>query len=1099
MGKNLRLVRFLLAAVAAFALSSPLLAQFRSSIEGTITDSTGAVVSAADVTLTNTETGVTQTTQSNDSGYFRYPTLPPGTYKLGTTKSGFKSVTQTNIVLLAQEIRTIPIVLQPGQVQETVTVSSEPPAIQLSEVKIASDISAKELHELPLAGRNVLNVLSQTPGVTGVGNAQQTAGGNDIFSLVNNPFANANGQRGDGNAFYVDNSLATSNPDPGSYNLTPNPDSVQELHVAVNDYSAESGRAGSLVIQAVTKSGTNQFHGSLFEYHQDNALTALNHFQPSGTKLTATRRNEFGGSIGGPIQKEKMFFFFSWDQKRQSQPTTQVSTVETPEFVNFLKNNFPDNLSTQLFTGFPALTGSGLTNIQTVADLYFDPTTGTPLCPVNGPPVAGMPCDLPIRGTTTNTFVLPNNGLQWNVRIDRYFSKDRFYGNFYRKTPDTESPNVRPAFNNKNSFAGTTNYLNLDWTHTFNANMVNDAAFGVTRISGLGTCQHCEVPAIGLSLAGFGTGFAPAQFIQNDFHWRDVLSITHGKHSIKAGLDIFRDQENDIFNGPTQRPGYSFVTTNTATVHKDSVFDFANDLPTRQTGISFDLRTGKLAQENLGYRSTNYGYFIQDDYKIKSNLSINAGLRWDFNSNPNEISGQMAQVILAPGNSLLQQISDASVQVVPSLLRTHRIGYFAPRLSFAWDPTKQGKLSVRGGVGVFFTRAPNIVWSDAIRANPPFIGNATASTQVPSGPQPNYGLCALDHTPFNCPIPADFSSVTGLNSHGGAAVGLSGVGGTDPGLKQAYTISRFFGVQYAVTPTWVLEANYTGSHSVHLYAMTDRNRCLGCIEPQTSPNAGDPIRPNPFFDFMTFTNNDAWAEYNGATFSALHRFAKSFSLQASLTIGSTTSVLDSIDVGRASSQATVFDPYNLNFQKGPAAFDIPKSFGLHGLWELPKLTDQNKIVRGILGGWQWSGFASLQSGYPYTVIDCASFPDGLNCAIPNVSDSARGKSCDRSGFLNGCLNASDFSSPAVGTEGNAGRNSFRGPGFANVDFSSMKNFHIPWFVREGANVQLRGEFFNLFNRTNLHNVQGDITAGNFGLAQEVYNPRTIQVALRIEF
>jgi Carboxypeptidase regulatory-like domain/TonB dependent receptor len=1098
----------------------PLFGQFRSSIEGTVSDTSGAVVPDTKVVLTNTDNGVTQTAQSNNTGYFRFPSLGPGNYKLTASKQGFQTLNQENISLLAQEIRTVPMVMKVGQIQESVTVTTESTPVQLSEAKIASDISARELHELPLAGRNVLNVLSETPGVTGVGTAQQTAGGTDIFSLVNNPFNNANGQRGDGNSFYVDNTLATSNPDPGSYNLTPNPDSVQELHVAVNDYSAESGRSGSLVIQAVTKSGTNQFHGSLFEYHQDNKLTARNHFQStpdsSGRFFPAFRRNEFGGSVGGPIQKDKMFFFFSWDQKRSSSPTTITSTVEHPDFVNFMKTNFPNNTSTTLMNNFPAVTVHGFEpgSVQTAQDL-------DPNCSIAGPPVAGMPCNLNILGTTVNTFSLPNNGLQWNVRIDRYFrdSKDRVYGNFYRKTPDTISPNVRPAFNNKNSFAGTTNYINLDWTHTFSPNMVNDAAVGFTRISGLGSCSHCEVPGIFSHLADFGTGFAPAEFIQNDFHWRDVLSFTHGRHALKVGFDIFRDQENDLFNGPTERPSFVFVDNNSVT-HLDSVFDFANDRPTQEPGISFDLRTGALANQSIGYRSSNFGFFMQDDWKAKSNLSINYGLRWDFNSNPNEINGQMSQVILGQGSNLLQQISNASVQIVPSLLRTHRIGYLAPRLSFAWDPTREGKLSIRGGIGVFFTRAPNIVWSDAIRGNPPFIGNVTADIQQ-AGPQPGpFQVCGSASPPFNCSIPSDFSSVIGLNARGGASASLSAVGGTDPGLRQAYSINRFFGAQYALTPNWIFEADYTGSQSVHLYAMTDRNRCLGCID-----SSGAAVRPNPFFANITFTNNDAWSHANGATFSVLHRFSQAFSFQAAFNIIRVTSVLDSTDVGRASSQARVFDPYNLNLQRGPSSFEVPQSFTVHGLWELPRLSRMNPVLRGIFGGWQWSGALSLQAGYPYTVFDCTHSPDGAGgCVLPNVAASERGKNCGVRGFLNGCLDPTAFTLPcplnANGVlncgsgpwEGNVGRNSFRGPGFANVDFSTMKYFQIPWFSKEGARLQIRGEFFNLFNRTNLQmqdatdtdlaldSVSGTTSLNsNFGKATGIYNPRTIQVGVRLEF
>lgn len=1086
---------FWLLAATMVLITSPSFGQFRSSIEGAVTDSSGAVVAEAQVSLTNTDTGVSQTTQSNGEGLYRFPSLPPGSYKLTATKQGFQMLVQENVSLLAQETRTVPLLLKVGQTSETVTVTGENAPIQLSEAKVASDISARELKELPLPGRNILSILSQTPGVTGVGNAQQTAGGTDIFSLVNNPFNNANGQRGDGNAFYLDNTLATSNPDPGSYNLTPNPDSIQELHVAVNDYSAESGRSGSLSIQAVTKAGTNGFHGSLFEYHQNNVLTARDHFQSTidpntGRYFPAFRRNEFGGSIGGPIQHDKMFFFFSWDQKRSSSPTLVRSTVETPQFVDFMKTNYPDNISTQLLTNFPAIESHGLTDIQTAADI-------DPNCAVQAP-VAGMPCDLPIRGATSNTFVLPNNGLQWSTRIDRYFGpNDRLYGNFYRKTPDTISPNVRPAFNNKNSFAGTTNYVNVDWTHTFSANLVNDAAMGFTRISGLGSCSHCEVPSISLNfssgLADFGTGFAPAEFIQNDFHWRDVLSFTHGRHQLKAGFDIFRDQENDLFSGPTQRPGFLFLDGN-ATTGLNSVFDFANDQPTQETGISYDLRTGALARQSIGYRTGNFGFFVQDDFKLKPNFSVNAGLRWDFNTNPYEESGQMSQVILGSGSNLLQQIAGASVGVVPNLLRDHRIGYFAPRVSFAWDPTRQGKLSVRGGVGVFFNRAPNIVWSDAIRANPPFIGNITADTQIPSGPQPVFGVCQLDHAPFSCPIPSGLP--TGLNARGGALVGLSSIGGTDPGLKQAYNISRFFGVQYGITPNWIVEADYTGSQDVHLYVFTDRNRCLGCID-----STGAAVRPNPFFAAINYTNNDAWSQSNGATFSILHRFSQSFSFQAAFNLSRTTSVVDSIDVGRASSQAPVYDPYNLSAQRGPAAFDIPKSFTLHGIWELPKLANMNAVIRNILGGWQWSGAVSLQSGYPYTVTDCSDLPDGINCVLPDVAASEKGKSCDWRQFLTGCLDPTAFSAPATaGVEGNVGRNSFRGPGFANVDFSTMKYFPIPWFTgKEGARLQIRGEFFNLFNRTNLRTIDGIVGNTTFAQATDIYNPRTIQVGARIEF
>ncbi len=1117
----------------ALTCSVPAIAQFRSAIEGTVTDSTGGVVPGAQVTLTNIDTGVSQVAQSNGEGLYRFPSLPPGHYKVSAAMNGFATTTQENITLLAEEIRTVPLTLKPGNLSETVTVTEETAAMQYSEAKVAGDISAKELSALPLAGRNIGNLIGLVPGVTGTGNASQNANDTDIFSLVNNPQVNANGQRGDGNAFYVDNTLATSNPDPGVFNLTPNPESVQELHVAVNDYSAEYGRSDSLVIQAITKSGTNQFHGSLFEYHQDNRLTAHNALS-GGQDVPVFRRNEFGGSLGGPIMKNRLFGFFSLDKKLASTPTVYQDTVEAPEFVSFMQSKYPNNLSTLLMSKFPA-TNNGVVpgTLQTVNDIMgVDSRTGVPLCVENGPPVPGMPCGLPIRETTTESFAGVTNGLQWNTRIDASFSKDRIYGNFYRKTPYTQGINTRPAFAAPNNFAGITNYLNLDWTHTFSANTVNDAAVGVTRISGLGTCSNCQVPSIaGMGIAGFGDGFAPAEFVQNDFQWRDLLSINHGRHAMKFGFDIFRDQENDLFDGPTQRPGYGFGV-NPLTGSLDPIFDFALDQPVTEGAINYDLRSGALSQQSIGYRSTNFGFFAQDDWKLRNNLSINYGLRWDFNTSPTEVGGRMSEVVLGSGSTLQERIAGASVQVVPTLVPNNKIAYFAPRLSFAWDPTNQGKMSIRGGMGVFFDRAPNIFWSDAIRANPPFIASITADATLPNGPQPVYGLCQDSQTPFNCPIPPANQLPTGLNARGGALNNASSIGGVDPNVKEAYTISRFLGVQYEFHPNWLVEADYTGSQSVHLYVRTERNRCVGCFDPVSGTPTG--FRPNSYFRGISYGDNSAWAHSNGGTFSILHRFSSSFTFQAAYTISKTISTVDAPGLGRDSLLSPVYNPYDLNAQRGLASFDIPRAFTLHGVWDLPKLGGQNAFTRGTLGGWQLTGTMSLQAGYPYTVVDCTHSPtgNGGSCLIPDVAPNVKSTTCDRAGWLGGCLSANSFTLPAGCTlnannllqcpsgsswEGDSGRNAYRGPGYADVDMSAGKYFHIPWFLgKEGARMQIRGEFFNLLNRTNLNSVSTDLSFvpdgrtidpstgslsrnANFGRAQGAFNPRTIQVGIRVEF
>ncbi len=1117
----------LVAVAGILFASSPLLAQFHSAIEGTVTDSSGAAVPAAQVVLTNQDTGVSQTTVSNDTGAYHFPSLGLGKYTLTATKQGFQTFKQENIALAAEETRTVPLVLKVGQVQETVTITEDTAAIQLAESKISSGIASQEITELPLTGRNLFNLVSMTPGVTGTGQASGGAFDNTIFSLVNGGQTNANGQRGDANAFYLDNTYATSNPDPGVYNLTPNPESIAEVHVSVNDYSAEYGHSSGLVIQAVTKSGTNRFHGSLFEYHTDNDLEATPF--NAGGRAAVSRRNEFGGSIGGPIQKDKMFAFFSWDQLRSAQATVLNGVVETPDFVNFMQTNFPNNLSTQLMTKFPA-TGNPVGGVQTVNDLYVDPVTKVPLCPTQGPPIPGMSCTLDLVQNVSLPVAPKNNGLQWTFRIDRYLrdGKDRINGSFFRKTPDVIGPNLRPAFDTLNAFVGITNYSNIDWTHTFSPNLLNDAAFGITRISGLGVCNNCQVPPINVAILspGFGTGFAPAEFLQNDFHWRDVVSYNHGKHAWKAGFEAFRDQENDLFSGPQLRPAYNFVNLS-PTGLINGIFDFANDTPFQEGNINFNLITGGPASQNVGYRSTTYGFFVQDDYKIKSNLSINAGLRWDFSSNPNEVNNRMTNIILGQGSNLEQQIAGASVKVVPKLLADHRIGYFAPRLGFAWDPTKQGKLSIRGGMGVFFNRWPNKVWSDAIRNNPPFEGGPITAT-LGGTPAPTYGLCQLGTNPFNCDIPTGLP--IGVNPGGGAlpGAGISSAGGTLPDLKYSYNIARFLGVQYAITPSWVVEADYSGSHDVHLYVNEDMNRCFGCFDPNTGSQIG--FLPNPNFLALNLTTNFGWSRYNGGSFSVQHKFNRSFTVQAAYTVGHTVDNVDSVQPGHNASYGVVYSPYDPNAQAGTAAFDIKNAFIVHGVWELPKLSGMNAIARNVLGGWQLTGAASFQGGYPYTVRDCNRSPDGVggsdgdadiggpDCVLPNVTAGYAGHTCSKQDFIRGCLDPNQFTDPCPLTatgqlnctnavwEGNVGRNTFRGPGYANIDFSSGKYFNVPWFTHEGAKLQIRGDFFNFLNRTNLNpgsmstDAQiGNPTHPNFTKALGAFNPRTIQVAVRLEF
>ncbi|HEU0174516.1 MAG TPA: TonB-dependent receptor [Blastocatellia bacterium] len=1080
-------------------------AQFRSAIEGTVTDPSGGIVSEAQVTLVNVETGVSQTAKTNSAGSYSFPTLPPGKYKITVSAKGFASVAQENIILGASETRTISLALKVGDVSETITVTSEPAPVQSSEAKVATNISTTEIRNLPMAGRNILDLVSLAPGVTGVGNLSERAGSFDIFSLVGEPKVNANGQRGDGNSYYVDGISANSNPDPGTVYVTLNPDSVAEFSVALNDYSAEYGRTGSIVVNAVSKSGSNKLHGSLFEYHQDNKLTARNVFQNApdpntGRILPASRRNEFGFSLGGPIQKDKMFFFGGLDTLRSSEAVTDLITLETPEFVNFLKTKFPNNVSTLLLTKYPVGDvgpfRSTQTVAQTMAQLNFLPCSGT------GP--MGMPCDMPLRGSAVRSFAPTRNGLQWNVRVDRYLndSKDRIHVNYQRRTADVEGAQLRTEFRNAFAAKPITYYANVNYTHTFSPSMINEAAVGFTRFQGGQACSHCEVPPIGTGgglSEGFGNGFSPALFIQNDWNWRDVLSVNRGNHDLKFGVEIFRDQENDLFSGPQQRPGYDFL----------NLFDFAADKPVVEFGVNFDLRDGSPAIQDVQYRVTTFGFFGQDNWKVKKNLSLNLGLRWDFSSNPVEKNGRMSNVILGSGSTFQQQIANASVKIVPELFQTHRIGYFAPRLSFAWTPWGlDSRISIRGGMGVFMNRWPNIAWSDRIRFNPPFQSGITADTRDPSGPQPVYGICKLDVSPFNCLIPPGLTF--GVNERGGPIGARADIGGTSPDLKYAYSINRFFGIQYAFTSNWILEADYLGSQAVHLYTNADRNRFAGDL-------SFDPVldRLNPFFNGISYTDNSGWAHYNGATFSLNKRFNKGYTFQTSFTFGKTISVQDATGVGRDSLQSPIIDAYNINGQRGLAAFDISKRLSINLVYDVPKNLFGSRFANAALGNWQLGVIGNFQAGYPFWVTAGQDINgDGAGPDAPDMPSFGNSKHASNSDFINGFMTATDFPLPpctlrddsgaCIGWArgGALGRNTFRGPGLKLVDLSLGRSFNIPWFYgKEGARFQFRAEFYNLFNRVNLdpRSVSASLTDGLFSRATGVFYPRTVQLGARIEF
>jgi hypothetical protein len=557
------------------------------------------------------------------------------------------------------------------------------------------------------------------------------------------------------------------------------------------------------------------------------------------------------------------------------------------------------------------------------------------------------------------------------------------------------------------------------------------------------------------------------------------------------------------------RPSFNF----------QNAFDFATDKPFLETGINFNAQTGGLPFQNFGYRSTTYGFYVQDDWKIKQTLTLNLGLRWDFSGNPTEANGDMTNLQLGPGGTLAEQIAGAKVVRVKHMFTDDRKGYFAPRVGFAWDPTGQGKVSVRSGFGVFFDRWPNKVWSDATRNNPPFVASATASTLNPSGPQPVYALGTTDTAPYGFVYPP---ITPGLNPAGGPTGYLATVGGADQAIKYAYAENWFFGAQYSPARDWVVEGDYVGSVGRHLYTVIDRNRFAGDL----IQNQDTLHRLNPYFASVNYGDNSASSSYNGATVSVRKIFSKNYTFQTSYTLGKAIDDVNAVGPGAGAVYAQVVDAYNVGFQRGLSPNDVRQKVALNFVAHLPSFSNMAAPVRHLLGGWEASSLAIFQSGMPATVFTSASFVpvwnnascaatvtpscqvvgntggdyngDGNSYDLPNRPSFSLNKSYSRSDYLKGLFPASAFPAPGLGQEGNVGRDTVHGPGMAQVDFSLLKNLQVPWF-REHSKLQFRAEVYNLFNRVNLHSFDGDLTSGTFAHATGVFTPRTIQLGARLEF
>ncbi len=1097
-------------------------AQFSGGLQGSAVDPSGAGLAGAVITLTNVDTGVTQTATTDSAGVYRFASLAPGNYTVSAAATGFSSA-RNAFTLGTNETRNVPITMAVGQVSSQVNVTAQQPLLDTSDSRNQLTIDTQALSNLPLAARNPLALITLAPGVTGLGSGSATN-----FNPENSVDASANGRGSNGNQYVVDGLDVTSSIRPGVVNLTPNADSVAEATVQTNTYTVDFGRASSIQTVMTTRSGTDTYHGFASEYYTYQALYARGEFGiPAGTRVAPFHTNNLSFGVGGPVIPHHKFFFFAGYEPYLSLNSNAASlqTYEDPAFTAFANTVRPNSPEVLLLNKYKA-SNVTFTNVLQNAAQAFGAQNTAANTGCGTPSTDNIPCNTAVLDQGNFNSSSYNNSKQYNVRLDKYFDKDRIYGLFYRDTIRTGGPAPRPAF------ATTNNYYTLSFqgneTHTFSPNTLNEAFFGYNRIEGFAPSSgNFTVPVVNVTSLGlgFGSGFAFGDYIQHSYHWRDVLTHIMGSHSIKVGYEGWHGDDIALFAAAYAQPTFQF----------NSLIDLVNNNPYTESGLSYDPVSGKPKANNYGYAQTTGGLFAEDTWKVSQHLTVNYGIRYDNfgNAYPSLKGTGLSNFHLGTGTTFQERIANG-VMTPQSHVYGHDMNYvFSPRAGFAYAPGDDSKWLIHGGVGLYhdyFTLGNS---ENGLSANPPgfvrptFFNNGSTAAPV-------FGYGSQDAYPFGYQYPA-FKGQP-LDAKGGIVGSQIGVGGVANNLSSPYTINFSLAVDRQITPNFVVSLGYVGSHSGQLISAggntgntsygNDANAFAGdliqhlnCTEnATTNACSGTQTRLNTSFGNINYAFNTAVGNYDGMVVAARGRFAQRGFLTASYTHAHSLDDWQNYPTAYPTNQYYANSPY-----------DVRDRLSLGVSYELPGAHLSNGIEKRALGGWTLSAIAVLQSGEPFTPYTGAAFAgelinpllpatagnlrfapgsgdfnaDGDNNDYPSVSSykqsHKRGDYRSGKGILAACpdgvLPCGNFVLPSLGTEGNETPNQFRNPGYADVDFT-LKKVTV---ITERTNLELRVDTFNIFNRVNYMGVDTNLQDGTFAQSTNTNPARNMLLGARINF
>lgn len=1128
-----RLVRqflhVVLCATVVAACAAPALAQFKASVEGTVTDTSGATLAGAVVTVTNNETGSSQTVTTGESGAYRVTSLPPGTYTVTVTAQGFKKAVVSDVTVNAEAPQRVDVQLDVGTVSEVVTITDTVgQELQTENANVGGQITTRDVLRLPQVGRDPYELVRLAPGVFGSG-ARSGSGGSvglpnttgpggsnsSIFQTENQVPISANGQRLSANNFTIDGVSVNSQTWGGAAVVTPNQESVKEVQVLSSSYSAEDGRNSGAQVKVVSKNGTNEFHGSGFFKYQTPGLNAYNKYGgPNDAPFSRvdTAYRNYGGSIGGPIKKDKLFFFFSYEGARQRTNTTEDRWVETPEYRSLVQQLRPGSVTAQIFAtpGIEPRIAAVLPSDcavfgndpnrcrQVLGGLDIGSPTGQYGQYVSlGNPVGGG-----FDGIPDIQFVRIENpgfqrGNQFNGRVDYDLGNDRIAVSSYftKFTNELADPagGSRPlddlTFKPFNSALTATwiriwspTIINeLRWNFTrFAANQVQDSAdtnFGIPRI---------EVEGLPFDRIRFGAPRAettPAIFSQNTFDLSDTVTWARGSQTWKFGGVIRWEQDNNNLLGGA-RPLYSF----------SGLFNLANGTPIFEA-INADPNTGAPADAQRHYRSHDIAAFFQNDWKVTPRLTLNFGLRYEYFAPLSDTDGRLSNIIFGA-----DKLQDAQVRLVDQLFDGDK-NNFGPRFGFAWNPEAlDERLVLRGGFGVAYNRIPNVLFANT-RGNPPYFARyniccGTAPTDFGTpfvGGQIVYAL-GSSNAPESFPVnPILGSGIDPVS--GGPAVGATEIYGTEPELPNPYVYYYSLETQYLFPLDITATVGYQGSAGHKLIRLVNENFLY---------------TPNPKFFAVYIPQPDVNSNFNALNVNVSRRFSDGIAVQANYRFSKSIDTLSYEGPGAVTNQTY---PQDLASERGPSDYDVTHYFDMLAIWDLPFLRDRSDWVGKAFGGWEINAIVTAHSGFPWTpkIRQSVRTPSGqfvgpirptaqFGQPLQSTSDDVY---TEFGKFPGG--GARYFDLTTVGPPG-VGRNSVRGPQYGAVDFSFVKVTGLPSIpgLGESAKIDFRVNCFNCFNNLNPAPL-GFFDNGtfaddpNFGFASSGLAGRVIEFQARLSF